>query len=81
MTEPKFTRGPWIRANGYFVYSDKYRTIMIGACHPLDGTKEELDRAFANACLFASAPELYDELERIDPNNPALFRARGETPR
>ena len=34
----------------------------------------------SNSHLAATAPELYSELEVLDPTNPALRRARGEPP-
>ena len=33
----------------------------------------------ANAALIAAAPDLYEELHRLDPTNPVLAKARGES--
>jgi hypothetical protein len=38
------------------------------------------EMANPNARLIAAAPELYAELERLDPQNPVLAKARGEEP-
>ena len=79
MTEPKFTPGPYcvevedLRGGRFFSVCTKYDYIIDGL--------HESDNGNANAHLFATAPELYAELARIDPTNPVLAKARGETSR
>ena len=76
MTEPKFTPGPW-RIDGSltpWVMAGHLHIATIVGC--LDGNWRS-----ANAFLMVTAPELYAELARIDPANPVLAKARGETPR
>lgn len=43
-----------------------------------DDIPEEILRemAYANARLIAVAPELYEELKRLDPSNPLLIKAK-----
>lgn len=86
MTEPKFTRGPWrwdkSREYGYArLESDDCVVLEPGGMNdgdsPITWMGEEMTEA--DAALIVAAPELYAELERIDPNNPVLAKARGET--
>ena len=41
-------------------------------------TDFDAQQAFYHAKLIAAAPELYAELNRLDPNNATLLKARGE---
>ena len=61
--EEKFTPGPWNRGYGNFIYQGKRYVESksqqhIATFHPPNGTKEELEVAFANTRLAASSPDL-----------------------
>lgn len=62
------TPGPWTRKFGQHIYQgkgpfDTQRLIATGM--PTNGTREELDVAFANAKLIAAAPDLLGALKSI----------------
>lgn len=75
-----FTPGPWSRSQigGHYPIYDGHSAVPAATVHERmyftgEGT------ANANAHLIAAAPELYSELERLDPENPTLRKARGES--
>ena len=74
------TPGPWSRKFGNYVYAGTHEQAVRGeaprvaVCDPLNGTREELDRAFANAALIAAAPELLASLKAITDH----FAASGD---
>jgi hypothetical protein len=76
--ETKFTPAPWkIGApppNGEQTIGTA-SGMMVAVATTGVGMGEE---TLANAHLIAAAPDLYAELERLDPTNPALAKARGE---
>lgn len=64
----KHTPGPWTRGFGNHVYtgtSEHDKGPLIATCMPLNGTKEELETAFANARLIAAAPDMMNALQEI----------------
>jgi hypothetical protein len=87
MTDPKFTK--WM----YFAVFDESIQVRskeddsrLATLHHFKGPhgkfgRIDISEVEANAHLFATAPELYAELARIDPTNPVLAKARGEPPR
>lgn len=93
MTEPKFTKGPW-SVDHYALHVESIGCrkaparvcdirgwgYLTGKGHGALGLSqsEAILIQKANAYLIAAAPELYDELARIDPTNPVLAKARGE---
>lgn len=73
--ETKFTNGKWVydELNGSVVI-DGIEVMRFDDC---DIDADEMTGR-ANCQLIAAAPDLYAELERLDPTNPALAKARGE---
>jgi hypothetical protein len=77
----KWTPGPWRR--------DLFHNGALGGrVVGRDGTPvgsvtrkadKPYDQKLADLALLSAAPELYAELERLDPTNPVLAKARGET--
>ena len=70
------TPGPWSRGFGNYVYAGTKEQATTGqapriaVCDPLNGTREQLEKAFANADLISAAPDLLDALKfYADPEN------------
>ena len=62
------TPGPWTRKFGANIYkgSGPFDTQqLLFSAMPTNGTKEELEEAFANARLVAAAPDLLEALTEL----------------
>lgn len=60
MNEPKFTKGPWYRAN----YSARSAATGKFLAHTDSNSLDESER-LANAALIAAAPEMYEMLKHV----------------
>ncbi len=88
MAETKWTEGPWFIYTKYGSYAGDNICIYapdddndpwhVATAEAECGGENEACQTPANAHLIAAAPTLYRELERLDPGNPALAKARGE---
>lgn len=83
MSETKFTKGPWYRAN----YSARSAATGKFLAHTDSNSLDESER-LANAALIAAAPEMYEMLSALLPQiagspaalkvNRILAKSRGE---
>lgn len=76
----RFTPPPWRFDSNSGVIESLYNneiTTVIEARHGCSGDTWIEVRA-ANRLLIETAPELYHELMRLDPDNRVLAKARGE---
>lgn len=68
---PKFTKGPWLVADGDFVYALNDAGFNRFSCpvqrgHSDRNTRIPYDEVAANASLIASAPDMYAALDAAD---------------